>query len=398
MATLRRFYDGADVLSATLLEIRDVDGRPAAVTDATNFYPEGGGQSSDRGTIGAAAGPRVAVTEVQESGDEILHFLDGEGASALKPGPVELRRDAARRRDSAVQHSAQHLLSATLLRLYGAPTVSMHLGEGTNTIDVDDPNLAETDLAPAEEAVQDIIEEDYPIIIHHCPPEDIDAFPLRKKPPAGEEVIRVVEIDGYDYSPCCGVHLASTGPIGMVKILGAEKYKGMTRISFIAGRRVLRSFRLLRGEAEAASRTLKVPLEELGRGTAAAAERSAALDRTVLNLREQLAGLEAERLAAAAPAGAAVMVKSYADRGMDEALRVGRALQKLSSAVVVVASAPERKAAVLCSRRDVDLRPVLKALFAAHSGTGGGGPSFYQGAFPSHADLDAFLAAARGAF
>lgn len=398
MVTLRRYYDGQDVLSATLLEIREVDGRLAAVTDLTNFYPEGGGQSSDHGTIEAAAGPCIAVTDVQASGDEILHFFDSAVATALKPGPVVLRRDALRRRDSAVQHSAQHLLSATLLRLYGAPTVSMHLGEGTNTIDVEDPNLAEADLTTAEEAVQDIIEEDYPIIIHYCPPEDIDAFPLRKKPPAGEEVIRVVELDGYDYSPCCGIHLASTGPIGMVKILGAEKYKGMTRISFIAGRRVLRSFRVLRAAAEAASRTLKVPLEELGRGTAAAAERSAALDRTVLTLREQLASMEAERLAAAAPAGAAVLVASYNDRGMDEALRVGRALQKLSSAVVLVASSPERKAAALCSRRDLDLRPAMRELFAAHRGTGGGGPSFYQGAFSSHADLQAFLAAARGVF
>ncbi len=393
MATVRRYYEDVDLDrgEATILSIENIEGKRAVVLDSTIFYPEGGGQSDDRGTINGAA-----VTAVRERGTDILHFVDGPLAAALAPGKAELRIDAGRRRDFATQHTAQHLLSATILRLFGAPTLSMHLGDETCTIDVDTPELGATALAAAEEAAFDIIETDYPVIAHLCPPEDIAAFPLRKRPPADEAVIRVIEIDGYDYSPCCGTHLPSTGRIGAIKIIGAERYKGMTRVTFVAGRRAFRDHRAVRAAAEKAATTLKVPPAETGTATVALAERLAQQERTLLNLRETLAGHEAARLAAAS--GGKTVVECFADRGIDEALRVGRALQRLTDAVIVVASLADRKAAALTARKDADLRPTMKALLEARHGVGGGGPSYFQAAFDSKADLDGFLAAARSAF
>jgi alanyl-tRNA synthetase len=340
------------------------------------------------------------------------------------PGPAELVLDAARRRDLTVQHTAQHLLSGTMLRLTGKPTVSMHLGDELCTIDVDTPELTPDTLITVEEAAADAIETDAPVIIHHCPPEQVTDFPLRKVPPQGEEVIRVVEIQGNDFSPCCGTHLKSTGQIGMLRILGAEKYKGMTRVTFIAGRRVLRNSRLLRQNGDIASRALSVPVAEIGKGVLALAEKVTRLEKQVKDFAEAAAQSTAEALlrragllpdaaaggagnevgtAAGAAASAVdgtgkgrVYVECFPGADMEEVLRIGRAAQKLTGAVLVLASARELKFAAFCSAKGVDIRPLVKEPMEAQGGHGGGGTSFFQGVFDSADRLTAFLKALPG--
>lgn len=397
MATIRRYYEDAllDRSEATVLSIDEEGGRRALVLDETVFYPEGGGQPGDLGSIGG-----TPVAEVREGpGGEVLHVLEGPGSGAFKKGDrVELRVDAARRRHFATSHTAQHLLSATILRLTGNPTVSMRLGDDYCTIDVDAPELSAAELSAAEDAAFAAIEEDYPVVVHLCPPEDIASFPLRKTPPHDESVIRVVEIDGCDYSPCCGTHLKSTGRIGLLKIVGAEKYKGMTRVAFAAGRAAMRDYAAVRAAAEASALLLKTPPAGIAAGVRALADKCAAQDRTLLNLRESVAAYEAARLVAGSAAGAEAYFHAYGDRSMDDALRIGRAAQKLTAATIVVASAADMKAAVLTSRKDADIRPAMKLVLEASGGKGGGGPSFQQAAFDSKAQLDAFMAKASEIF
>jgi alanyl-tRNA synthetase len=399
METLRAYYEAAGDMRARILELRphkETAETAAAILDATIFYPEGGGQGGDRGTING-----VPVLDVQEKDGEILHLV---APGTLAPGPAELRLDWARRRDLTVHHTGQHLLSGTILRLTGFPTLSMHLGDEVCTVDVDAPALSPETLIAVEEAVQDAVKADAPVRVHLCPPENIADFPLRKVPPPGEAVIRVVEIRGYDFSPCCGTHLASTGAIGVLRILGAEKYKGMTRVSFIAGRRTLRDSRMLRSNGDAVSRALKVPVAETARGVLALLERTGRLERDLKIREEEIARYRAE--AALREAGCSVengaakngtgglikLIKLiFPDLGMDEALRVGRAAQKLSGLPVLAASSSEAKFAALCSPRTYDLRSFLKEPLAAHAGRGGGGPELFQGAFASGADLAAFL-------
>jgi alanyl-tRNA synthetase len=170
----------------------------------------------------------------------------------------------------------------------------------------------------------------------------------------------------------------------------------MTRVSFVAGRRALEDHRNVRRAAEAVSVLLKAPVAEIAVAVRGLAEKSAAQERTLVNLREQVAAFEAVRLTAGAPAKA--YSRCYGDRSMDDALRVGRAAQKLTDAVIVVASSADRKAAVLTSRKDADLRQAMKGLSETVGGKGGGGPSFQQIAFDSKAQLDAFMAAAAAAF
>jgi alanyl-tRNA synthetase len=283
----------------------------------------------------------------------------------------------------------------------GFYTVSMHLGEDVCTIDVDTPEFQGDTLTAVEEKTADAIEEDAPVIIHRCPPENIEDFPLRKRPPRGEEVIRVVEIQGHDYSPCCGTHLQSTGYIGILRILGAEKYKGMTRITFIAGRRCLRDSRLLRQNAECISRALKVPAAETGKGVLTLLEKTSRLEGTLKILQEDAARRKAETLLRTAglweadPAAGEgkVLIESLADTDMDELLRIGRAAQKLTGAVLVLGSEKEAKFAAFCSAQGADVRPLVKQAMEARKGRGGGGPSFFQGLFDHPETLKLFLSA-----
>jgi alanyl-tRNA synthetase len=382
-------HPSTDTLSAVIRELRPQAGnhRSAIILDKTIFYPEGGGQPGDRGTING-----IPLIDVREQDGEILHLVSAEDGKRLAAGPAELRLDAARRRDFTVCHTGQHLLSGTILRLTGAYTVSMHLGDETCTIDVDTPALGDDTLAAVEDAVMDGIEENHAVVIHLCPPEDVNRFPLRKTPPQGEAVIRVVEIEGCDFSPCCGTHVNSTGALGILRILGAEKYKGMTRITFIVGRRCHRESRMLRANADIISRALKTPVPDIGRSVLDHLEKAAATERRLKAREEAAAAQHAEALAAACAGletGALVIQRYNADT--DEVLRIGRAAQKLTSAVLLLASETDHTFAALCGAPSVDIRPLIKAPFEASSGRGGGGPTFFQGAYPDKASLDKFL-------
>ena len=417
-------YFSAAPFCAEILDIRH--GREKTIDillDKTIFYPEGGGQSGDRGSING-----VPLLDVREKDGEILHLASPDSAGSLKPGPAELVLDSRRRLNFTQLHSGQHLLSGIILRRLGAPTVSMHLGEETCTIDVDTSGmkpspagLGDDLLAEIEEAVNDLIEENRLVTVHLCPPEDISSFSLRKPPPKtdkpGGEVIRVVEIEGCDVIACCGTHVKSTGEIGMLRVFGAEKYKGMTRIGFLAGRRLLHDSRLLRQNAGIISRALSVPLAETGKGVLDFLEKKSQAEKRLQALEEKAilakAGALLNKVALLPgtdsppnPAGASlprIVVESYADEDFNEVLNIGRAAQKLSAGkpqsagtrqecpLFVLASVRDIKFAALCSEAGYDLRSAIKTAFEAGNGRGGGGPSFFQGSFGSKEALDAFL-------
>lgn len=394
METQREYYEvtSAEPNKAMILEIGpSKDGNAQVLLDRTIFYPEGGGQPSDRGTING-----VPLLDVREKDKEILHLVPS--AHNLIPGPAELILDSRRRREFSVLHTGQHLLSGTILRMIGKPTVSMHLGDETCTIDVEAAEISDDDLTAIEEEAAGKIEENHPVVIHLCPPEDVSSFPLRKIPPQGEEVIRVVEIEGNDFSPCCGTHVRSTAEIGMLRILGAEKYKGMTRITFIAGRRVLRDSRILHINAGIASRALKVPVNETGKGIVEFMEKTSQLEKRLKGLEEEAALFKAQALLgkASLPAKgreAALIIETYNTAGIDEVLRIGKAAQKLTPKALLLVSGQDLKFSAFCSDKGFDLRPIIKDAFEAQGGRGGGNASFFQGSFATKEALDAFIKA-----
>jgi alanyl-tRNA synthetase len=388
--TLREYYNysGAEPREAEILEIRQLAEKNmlAVLLDKTIFYPEGGGQAGDRGTING-----LPLLDVLEEEGEILHLIsvDNEKKALLKPGKAVLLLDCRRRRDFTVIHTAQHLLSGILFGDFGIPTVSAHLGEEHCFIDIECPGLKEEKFPEIEELLMDAIEANIPVIVHLCPPEDAASFPLRKSPPKGEETIRIVEIQGIDFSPCCGTHLKSTGEIGMMRILGAEKYKGMTRLTLTAGRRCVYESRLLRKNAEQVSRVLSVPIMEIGQGVLDFVEKAKNNEQQLKSLKEEACLMKAETLVkkeaiykAISGQNWAFITESY-KTDMNEIINIGKKAQKLSQAVLVLASETENKFAAFCGQKDIDLRPFFMELLAESGGKGGGSPSFFQGSFDS---------------
>jgi len=393
--TERLYYDYTSSVpfEAAITELRPLEnGGTQVLLDKTIFYPEGGGQPSDRGTING-----VPLTDVLEKNGEILHLVSTEHAGPLRPGAAELVLDCRRRREFTQLHSGQHILSGTIMRKIGAQTVSMHLGDEICTIDVDTSigELNDTILIDIEETVADVIEENRPVTVHLCPPEDISSFPLRKMPPQGEEVIRVVEIGGCDLTACCGTHVRTTAEIGMFRILGAEKYKGMARVSFLAGRRLLRDSRLLRQNAAVVSHALSVSVNDTGKGVLELLEKTAQTEKRLKVFEEKAVGEKADALIlrAAACSGPALIVESYAGADINEVISIGKIAQKKTASAFVLASEPDLKFAALSSAKNFDLRALLKDALEAQGGKGGGGPSFFQGSFGTKEALGAFLRA-----
>ena len=397
--TERLYYNYTSSLpfEAGILELRPAGGGiTQVILDKTIFYPDGGGQPGDRGSING-----VPLLDVAEKNGEILHMVSDAGAGKLRPGAAELILDSRRRLDFTQHHSGQHILSAAILRRLGAPTVSMHLGDETCTIDVDIAELSDDILTELEETVAYAIEENHPVTVHLCPPENLSSFPLRKVPPKGEDVVRVVEIEGCDLIACCGTHVKSTAEIGMFRILGAEKYKGMNRIGFLAGRRLLRDSRLLRHNAGIISRALSVPLGETGKGVIDFMEKTAQAEKRLKSLEEIIILSKTEALlrkagdsAAAKSANSAdplIVIETYPDSDIAEVLSIGKAAQKRTGAILILFSEKDLKFIALCSGKGMDIRPFIKDAFEARGGRGGGSASFFQGSFGTKEAMETFL-------
>ena len=222
-AYLRRF--DADVIAHTTFK-----GSPAVVLDQTAFYPEAGGQLGDRGTLGG-----LGVRDTQELDDgTIVHVV--EGALPAVGTRVSGELDWARRRQHMAQHTAQHLLSGTLLDRAHAATASARLGESALTIDVTRDRIPDAELAAAEDLANDLIDDDLAIRAWFPTADELASMKLRRDPKVSAD-IRVIAIGDYDFSPCGGTHCSRTSQLGSLRITGSERYKGMTRVTFTAGRK-----------------------------------------------------------------------------------------------------------------------------------------------------------------
>lgn len=202
------------------------------ILEATAFYPHGGGQPCDTGTING-----INVLDVVIEETEILHKVDKMPATA----EVTCKIDWDKRFDHMQHHSGQHLLSAVCLNLYNIRTVSFHLGKDYVTIDVEAPQLTQNQLNTIEEEVNQQVYSNRRIQSYLVTNEEVKALSLVKMPKVTEN-IRIVEIEGIEHNACGGTHVAQTGEIGMIKLYKTEKQKGVTRIYFKCGNRALKDY------------------------------------------------------------------------------------------------------------------------------------------------------------
>jgi alanyl-tRNA synthetase len=226
---LRNFT--ANIISKTPL----ADGQYAVVLDRTAFYPEGGGQPCDRGTLN-----EIAVLSVQTRDGEILHTVAGDPGG----GAAACQVDWQRRFDHMQQHTGEHILSGIFLSKFQAENVGFHLTAATCQIDVTLPSFWLEQACAVEDAANAVIFGNRPIEARFVENADLHSYSLRKEPGSEFEQIRLVSIDDCDCCPCGGTHVTHTGEVGLLKIRGWEKRKNNIRVEFVCGNRALADYRL----------------------------------------------------------------------------------------------------------------------------------------------------------
>lgn len=235
--TERLYYDDSSRLEfdAVIVAVECDDTRYVTVLDRSAFYPTSGGQQHDTGELGG-----IPVMDVIEVDNERVGHVTARPVG--NPGErVDGRIDAARRRRHCRQHTAQHVLSQVFVSLFGHETVSVHLGEEYGAIELDVDGLSEERLQRAEDRANEIVLENRPVTQTRLSREEAGELPLRKAPPDKAKV-RVVSIDGLDWSACGGTHCKSTAEIGLIKIAGAEKMRGHVLVRFLCGKQALRDY------------------------------------------------------------------------------------------------------------------------------------------------------------
>lgn len=392
MKTVRLHYDDPLrlQLESVVLAHGEWDGMPSVVLDRTVFYPESGGQLGDRGTLG-----QTQVIDVQVADDGVVHHLvEGE-----RPAVGETacgRVDERRRREHMALHTGQHALSRAVLDQLGAVTVSSRLGASACTIDVDVAELTIDQLRPAEDAVNSLIDEDRPVRQAFTTAGELETLRLRKPPPRTDRV-RVVDIEGWDVTPCGGTHVTHTAQIELLWVQSVEKYKGGSRITFEAGPRARRALRNESDHLRSVAETLRCAPREVGPHIERLRTKLDAAQAETEGLRDALAAQTAESLARNEGFQGEVMIAAV--KGADASLLKAIAAKLAEgSRWVALAGIHDDRTDVLLARgpaASVDCGALMRSIAEATGGRGGGRPDHAQGRLPPGVDWTALVQRAR---
>jgi alanyl-tRNA synthetase len=366
---------------AQVVERLTLNDSPAVVLDRTAFYPTGGGQPHDTGSLN---GVPVLDVEEREKDQAIIHVLSSTETQAVwRPGDgVQGELDWTRRFDHMQQHTGQHLLSQAFLQIAEADTVGFHLSDDYSTIDLNHDALNADSIARVEALANQIIFEDHPVLARFLEPDEVAALPLRKAPPA-KESIRIVQVEGFDWSACGGTHVARTGEIGLIKVVRSERRGAETRITFLCGLRALTHYQMLNALTRDLALDLTLGVEELPE----ALERLQAEARTARKERDRLRELLLDYEAAALTASAqligpvSLVRQQFDNRGMEEARRLATRIANQPGHVVLLGVTGKKAQLIFARSADLsyDMRPLLQEACSLVGGGGGGGPELAQG-------------------
>ncbi len=362
--------------TARVTACREADGKYEVELDRTAFFPEGGGQCGDRGTLGG-----VRVLDTVERGGAILHICEAPlPAGSEAAGEV----DGALRFRNMQMHSGEHIVSGIVHRLFGYDNVGFHLAEQV-TLDFSGELSAE-DIARVELLANEAVWANIPVTARYPSPEELAGLEYRSKLDLTENV-RIVTIEGVDVCACCAPHVSRTGEIGLIKIVDAMRHRGGMRLAMLAGKAAYLDYKRMCGQAGEVSAMLSAPRDAL----AAAVRRAlGALDETRKQLTDAAFAAARARAEALPPTdGAVCLFESEADPAVLREL-VNLAVPKCAAAGVFTPCEGGFRYIIGSAR--VDLRAAAKTINAALGGRGGGQPTMIQGSCSApEADIRAFF-------
>lgn len=379
-------------VNARIVETIQTDQGLALVLDQSPFYPEGGGQPADHGMIGTAK-----VSDVQTLEGKVLHYVD------QMPEPSDLYLcsvDADRRKDLSIQHSGQHMLSAIVFDVYEAKTVGFHLSETYTTVDLD-VKLSPADIQNIENLCFQSISKGLTVRDHYPSAEELEKLPLRKQPKVSED-IRVIEIEGLDYSPCGGTHVHKTSEIMGLKITKFENYKGGTRLEFVCGHRFIQHIQTQSQIIDQLSKKLSCPMDQILLSTDKKDQLIEQLKKQNQELVDQILAQEINQwlssLADAQELGlfSPVYIRQYENRPLDELKKLSQLFTEAQEQVaLLLISKQENMSQFVFSRpknlESINCKTILQKASETFQTKGGGAPQGVQGSLADPEQTDAFI-------
>ena len=362
---MEKLYQQDPFLTAQVVSCAADKGGWSVVLDRTAFYPEGGGQPWDTGTLNG-----IPVTQVQEQDGAVVHTC----AARLEPGTqVEGAVDWARRFDLMQQHSGEHIVSGLIHSTYGYDNVGFHLGSDLVTIDFNGP-LEEEDLRDIELRANQYIWEDHPIAVTYPTPQELEVLEYRSKKALTGQV-RIVSFPGADTCACCGTHVFSSGQVGLVKLLSCQKFRDGVRIELVCGKRALDYLSQVWEQNHQISNLLSAKTMQTSGAVRRLLDENTALKSRILTMEERQFAALAQRYT-----GQGDVVVFEEGLSPDSLRRLCGAVQAACGGRCACFSGEDGAGyQYAVGQPGGDLRPLAKALNQALQGRGGGKPDFIQG-------------------
>ena len=345
--------------------------------DATAFYPEGGGQACDTGTLGG-----VNVRDVQEEGEDVIHLCDG----PLPIGSeVSGQIDFASRFDQMQQHTGEHIVSGIIHDMFGWHNTGFHMGKGIMEVDFDGPIPAEA-LPEIEHKANEAVWQNIPLKCWIPAPEELPTVFYRTKKDLPWPV-RIVQVPGFDSCACCGIHVANTGEVGLIKILSGTKFHQGTRLEMVCGRRAYDYLCGIFDQNRAVSQAFSAQPMQTG-------DAAAKMNESLAALKFRCAGLEKQLYEAIAERYVNQNNVLVIDDGIPSPRELADRIAQRCTGYAAVFSGNDTNGYSFCIiSRDTDLRPLGKALTGTLNGRGGGKPECQQGSVKAtRAEIEAFFA------
>ena len=392
--TERLYYSDSHLIEfeARVVDLSDrVSGWTAVLLDRTAFYPTGGGQPGDTGTLNS-----LRVVECIDNGEGgVLHVV--QGTAPARGATVQGRVDWSRRLDHMQQHTGQHILSQAFVTLFNAPTKSFRVMDASCEIDIDLQNPTTELIERAVELANNVIWEDRAITIHNVTSEQAAEMALRKEP-AREGELRLIEIEGFDLTPCGGTHAYRTGEVGMIAVRSWERAKGLTRIEFVAGVRALADYRKANKSAREIAALFSTGRDDAPQVAAHMIEENKDLNRRIRGLEEGAASFEAEKLLSAAQTtadGTHIVAHAFEARDAEFLKKLAHALIATPQTIVLLGSRDKDTARLVFARSadaHGDMSALMRDACTMLDGRGGGKPEMAQGGGKNVAQLNVAIA------
>lgn len=380
MQTRKLYYEDPHLktFSASVLSCEKTEKGYEVILDATAFYPEGGGQAADTGTLGG-----VTVLDTRERGETVVHLCDG----VLEVGKtVEGAIDYDARFLRMQQHSGEHIVSGIINRRYGYHNVGFHMGSDIITIDFDGVISAE-DLPAIEAEANAAVWRNLTVKCWYPSPEELPNVFYRTKR-ALPWPVRIVEIPGFDSCACCGTHVKATGEIGMIKLFSVMGFRGGTRMEMACGKAALEILNCTYEQNKQVSQAFSAQITETG----AAARR---MNEVLAEQKFRMVGLEKRIFAGIAERYAGHGDVLHFEDGLENtAVReLADVIAEHNGGTAAVFSGSDEAGYAFCLvTRNGDLRQLGREMTKALNGRGGGKPIFQQGRVQAKkAEIEAFF-------